>query len=1552
MAFFLETPSGFKKKLFLCIDSKLSTMKKKILKWVVGILLAPVILFLLLAVLLYVPPVQDFAVRKATGYLSEATGMEVRAGKVRLTFLFDIDLHDVRIADADKDVLLDIKQLSVDLSFVSLFRGEVDVESLKLTHASVNTKDLIAGANIRGNLGCFFLDAHGLRLPQELVTIDNARLSDADVCIALNDSVSEDTTVSAPVAWRIAVGKVTMNRTKVRFSMPGDSMRVAATIGKATLEDGLVDLGNALYTVRTFGLQADSVTYDLPYEKPVAGLDVNHIALYDVAIKTDSIYFDGNGMALSLNLRDVKMKEKSGLAVTELTGTFKMDSTSLHLPDLMLRTTDSYLNVQADMDFDAFSGHPAGQFVARLTGELGKQDVLLFAGGLPLQAVKAYPNAPIVLRLSADGNMEHITLHTAEARLAKAFDLKAKGDLYDLADSLERTAKIDMNLHTGNIGFVKALAGIGNDVALPPMSVYGNLSAHGQQYAAQLRLRESEGTVTLKADADLSQMAYRARLDVDDLQIHHFLPKDSLRNLSLVAEAKGQGTDPFSKRTRLQAVAILKELQYGEWDLGGIKLDASLERGAGQVTLDSDNPLLEMTSCVDALLARHKTDLTFSVDMRRIDLYALHLSKKPFSAGMCLHVDGNTNLKDSHALHGGIADIVLMVNDSVFRPKDIELDVLAHKDSTHAHVQAGDFRLDLDAGDGYENLMKKGQDFMAATEKQVERKRIDQDSLKTLLPQVALEISSGKDNPVCNYMLTQGLAYSDFLFKLNTHPETGVNGGAHLYALNMGGITLDTLQMHIFQDSTGVKMDGRVRNGPKNKQFVFDSRMNAYLHASGAGVNLVYLDEKGKKGVDLGLRADVLDNGVKVVFSQANPIIAYRSFQLNEDNYVFLGNDRRVEADVDMLADDGTGMNIYSTPNPEALQDISVSLQHLNLGELTSVIPYAPDIRGLLGGDIHLIQTTENLSVMADLLVDDMAYGGAPLGNVGLNAVYLPNEDGTHFIDSRISRNDEEIMALAGSYKSNEEGETIDADLDLMSVPLSMANGFIAGQVAALEGSTDGHLTVKGSPEKPVMDGWMAFKDMYVTSPEYSLNLRLEDDTIKLECSTLKLNRLNVYSTGKKPLVFDGQADFSDFEDVLLDLRVNASEFELINAKKTPKSSAYGKVYVDVSARLSGSLNDMNISGRLGVLGNTDVTYILKDSPLTVEDRLSGLVTFVDFNDSTEADVAAKAQAMKINMVMLINIDQAAQVHCLLSADRSSYVDLEGGGELTFNYTPQGDMTLTGRYTVLSGEMKYSLPVIPLKTFTLTSGSYVDFNGPVLNPTLNIAASERVRATVTENDVPRTVAFDVGLSITRTLENMGLEFTLSAPEDMTIQNQLAGMSVEQRGRLAVSMLATGMYLAEGNGSTGGFSTSNAVNALLQSEISSIAGKALETIDLSVGVDQATTAEGNQRTDYSFRFAKRFWGNRVSVIVGGKVSAGEDVENTGQSLIDNISVEYRLDKSATRYVTVFYDKSYESLLEGEITEMGAGLVLRRKMTKLGELFIFRNRKSTGPVKETK
>ena len=239
----------------------------------------------------------------------------------------------------------------------------------------------------------------------------------------------------------------------------------------------------------------------------------------------------------------------------------------------------------------------------------------------------------------------------------------------------------------------------------------------------------------------------------------------------------------------------------------------------------------------------------------------------------------------------------------------------------------------------------------------------------------------------------------------------------------------------------------------------------------------------------------------------------------------------------------------------------------------------------------------------------------------------------------------------------------------------------------------------------------------------------------------------------------------------------------------------------------------------------------------------------------------------------------------------------------------------------------------------LSTGN-IEFNGDIMNPRLNLTATEQVKALVgAETTGSRSVNFECGVKVTQTLANMGLEFTLDAPDDMSVKNELAAMGVEQRGKLAVTMLTTGMYLADGN--TSGFSMNSALNSFLQSEINNITKSAMRTVDLSLGLDQSSDAAGNTHTDYSFKFAKRFWNNRFNFVVGGKLSNSENNEQD-QSFIDNVSLEYRLDQSAMRYVRMFYNKEADDLLEGRISEYGAGFVWRKKMDKLHQLFDIRSK----------
>jgi hypothetical protein len=258
---------------------------------------------------------------------------------------------------------------------------------------------------------------------------------------------------------------------------------------------------------------------------------------------------------------------------------------------------------------------------------------------------------------------------------------------------------------------------------------------------------------------------------------------------------------------------------------------------------------------------------------------------------------------------------------------------------------------------------------------------------------------------------------------------------------------------------------------------------------------------------------------------------------------------------------------------------------------------------------------------------------------------------------------------------------------------------------------------------------------------------------------------------------------------------------------------------------------------------------------------------------------------------------------------------------------------LRGRYTLSNGEMKYSLPVIPLKTFTIQDGSYIEFTGDPMNPTLNITATERTKATVSgSSGVGRSVDFDCGVKITRTLNDMGLQFIIDAPEDQTISGELTTMSDEERGKIAVTMLTTGMYLA--NGDTNGFSMNSALSAFLQGEINQIAGSALKTLDVQVGIDNTTDASGQMHTDYSFRFAKRFMNNRLRLQIGGKVTSGDNAAmGQQQSFFDNVTMEYRLNQEATKNLKLFYKQNVYDWLEGYTGEYGVGFLWRRKLDKL-------------------
>ncbi|MFA6834071.1 MAG: translocation/assembly module TamB domain-containing protein, partial [Bacteroidaceae bacterium] len=506
---------------------------------------------------------------------------------------------------------------------------------------------------------------------------------------------------------------------------------------------------------------------------------------------------------------------------------------------------------------------------------------------------------------------------------------------------------------------------------------------------------------------------------------------------------------------------------------------------------------------------------------------------------------------------------------------------------------------------------------------------------------------------------------------------------------------------------------------------------------------------------------------------------------------------------------------------------------------------------------------------------------------------------------------------------------------------------FVPDGLLTFQGDIDGELFVTGNINEPKVNGNVILDSVSVFSDQWGVQLHFDNRPLAVTNNQLKFDKFSIYTTEKNPFTIDGNLDFVDVSSPKLDVHLKAKDYVLLDAKRTKESLAYGKVIVDVNTTVKGPLDALVLRGGMSLNGKTDVSYVLKDSPLTVQDRLGDLVTFTSFSDTlhVEQEDSVFRTLGGMDLLLSVNIDPAVRLKVDLSEDRSSRVSLEGGGNLILQYTPQGDLALSGRYTLTGGLIRYSLPVIPLKDFNITEGSYVEWTGDVTNPKLDIKATERLRAAVAdENNQSRRVNFDLSVLIKNRVNNLDLKFDIEAPEDSEVQKQLLAMSEDERIKQAVVMMATGRFMASDGGSTGsGLDMGTALNSVLQSQINAIAGK-MDNVSFSVGVDEYDeTSTGGRHTDYSFSYSQRFFNNRVQIVIGGKVSTGENVTNDMESFIDNISVEYRLDNTGTRYVRLFHNKNYDNILEGEVIETGVGLILRRKVDRLSELFIFKRKK---------
>ncbi len=750
-----------------------------------------------------------------------------------------------------------------------------------------------------------------------------------------------------------------------------------------------------------------------------------------------------------------------------------------------------------------------------------------------------------------------------------------------------------------------------------------------------------------------------------------------------------------------------------------------------------------------------------------MDLQGMHLMANPFATSFQLFAEAESNLDEDNTIDVTLGNWEVVTPKQSFKPKTLTLHARTDIDTTRVSFHAGDLGIILTGTDCIHHITDKLTKVSNDITLQLERdSTVNLEILRPLLPDMYLEVRAGQDNPIYNYLQTYYVDFKSIAMNAYTSPETGIRMDASIYDLARDTMQIDTIRAEMHQDSLGLLYSAQVIKNKYRQQQPFSAGLDGQIRYGFGDARLYFKDGKGETGLLLGIRADKIQNGVKFHLFPDDPIIAFRPFKLNPDNYVVVRSMKDIEANLRLSGDNNAALWIHSQAESDEMEEVHAELNQIDLGVISNAFSYIPPMKGILNADFQYAPSDSAFMVVADMNIDDLYYENEWVGELMFNAVYLPLEQGNHQVDMHLFRDRKEVSAITALYQMGET-DHISGNIEFMHFPLDIANPFIPDDMAKMGGDLDGTLAISGQSDKPMAEGYLILDTASVYVGAAGSTFRFDDKKIEIKNNRILFNQYGIYAYNKNPFIINGEVDFNDLSRMTANLKLTANNLQLLNVKKNEESLVYGKLFVNLNSTVRGPLDALTMRGDLQLLGGTNITYVLKDSPLTVQDRMSDMVTFTSFTDTLRRRMPRKPPLPMggMDMLMTIHIDPAVQANVDLSPDQSNHINLEGGGDLSFQYTPQGDMFLNGRYTLTGGTIKYSIPVIPLKEFNVQEGSYVQWTGNPMDPTLNLTATERVRTsvTLTGQSSPRLVNFDVGIELTQQLENLGLQFTLTAP---------------------------------------------------------------------------------------------------------------------------------------------------------------------------------------------
>ncbi|WP_167333091.1 translocation/assembly module TamB domain-containing protein [Maribacter forsetii] len=1487
---------------------------------------------------------------------------------------------------------------------MSITLGNLDVVDWKLTYA-----DAYLGTDVNLVLGKLDIDVSEFDLGTMEFSLDDFTLSDSEFKYVQSHAfpITEDSTSTA--LPYIEVEDFNVNNVHINYDSQPDGLQTKLQLGTIELTDILADVSKNRYetddlvlhdsqidlrisgvetevttsnpatfewpefiiAANTIDIAKNNFTYAMNGTKQVADtFDPDAFNIQQFQLQAKNLTYQPE--KFNLNVSKFSFSEPSGIGLDQLAFNAGLTNTEASLSDVVFQMNESSVKADFKVQFSSLKGALENPEKSALTVNISDlnlelDDVLQLQPELAqnqyLDSLSAYP---ISGNLKARGTLKKVDDFSTDLQWGENTKLVAKGSINNLTE----TDSLTYNLN--NISFKSTKESIKNIISSKDLGVSipktiiaeGNISGGTTWVNPNMNIKIPEGTANVNALVDFGNSTkFDGAISVDSLQLGHLLQNEQLGKISLSIKGKGSGSELSNFNADINGT--VSQFQYSGYDYKEVTIDGNLKDGNGKITANINDSNLNMKANATMALSSEENDITFTTNIIGADLQELGFTKDNIKIAANINGDYQ-GTPSNYTINTTIDEGIAIADSEQYQVSTIALKAHIEDSITDVSVKSNFLNGQL-ASNASPNRIT------TALKKQIEQYFSTDDTTFKAEDDIDAKLALAIiPTPVLSKVFFNGVKDLDSLnidASFNSKNRK-ISAEVKVPHIAYAGSSVDSLNAYIKGDSVDLKFSAGLADliyepihlkqtylegSLKNKELLLD------FTSRNDSVQVMHI------GSGLSFQKDTL----RLHINPEDLILNKKQWEIPEDNSIVIAEAYSDFENV-VLTRNAQKMEISNKFPKMNTEHIGILFENFQLQTFLSF--FNPDealAKGKVEGDFVVLNPYTASGLVADIDIKDFHVLQNPLGTLTLDA---SSKSLSEYDFDLAMKDGGANLTLTGDYTAKENTAFLNLELDIQKLEASIIQGFSNEQLTDGKGYLDGSLLVKGTLAEPKYSGRINFNEFGLSLNAYKSAFAIDGQSIDIDQDDITFNSFAINDINQGTLTIDGTVTTESFSNPGFDLSVKTDQFRVLNSKKGDDELVYGIASIQADVTVKGDLELPVIDGKLRVRDVTDLTYVVPQNQLDIQER-DGIVIFVNrenpdaiLTKTDEETTNSFFAGMDINTIL--EIGNEAKFTIVLDEKTQDKLQASGDATLNLNIDPNQDIRLSGRLELNSGFYRTSLYNLVSREFQLQKGSSIVWSGDPYDAKMDVTAIYEIETSAsslmssisygTDSSVSGTYQqatdFLVYLNIDGQLTQPEISFALDMPESEqgnfggAVYGRIQQLN-EQESELnkqVFSLLALNRFYPTtgSDGSSGGAISiaKNNVNKVLSNELTSISSKLLGNTGFELGFDldsfedyESGTAES--RTQLNISASKKLFNDRLIVTAGSAV----DVEGSASSsetetpLIGNVTLEYLLSEEGTYRLKGFRKQEYQNIIDGQLIITGVAFIFNREFNKFSQLF---------------